>query len=823
MVKAVQLAGQDADDWFAAGQTYQTLALFDDALQCYKTALTFAPNHTDSLLNLAKLHLQRQEVEPARKIALQMSSKPDLTAMANYILGKIALSEGKTAQALTMLKNAAELNPHSLDLWLALADAYQVSNNALGLQQALQQAVPLKPNNFPLQKQLADVCFNNGDWQCAGTAYEHAVQMHKADFDVRMGLAKSLLKQNKPILATEQVKQAIAIDATKVQAVALLADIQIAHGHIVEGIDTLKRAIKLDNNSEAMHLKLAKAYLSNHLYDLAQESAQYASTLADKSAAPQALLGEIFLARQMFTEAIAALNKAKELDPSHTAYAQRLNYVYLQKKNVESGKGQGLSLSLTKLSFEKVFSAAYKQYAHSPVGTVTVRNDSGVAYENVKLSFQIKNYMDFETTHSIAEIKPHESVEVPLLASFNNNILSIDENTGVQSEVKISYYAMGKPQEKTLTQPLTIYGKNAMLWSNMPMIGSFVTPKDEILSVFTRQGLNKYRRPAGQLNKTLVKAMTMFELMSKLDIKYIEDPNNPYSKLDTMQVDTVQFPRETLRVHSGDCDDLTILLTSALENLGIQTALLDVPGHLFFMFNTGLPERLADRISSNPNRVAIYNDEVWIPIEATLIATSFSEAWVVGAEKYTQAQAKHVLNVVPLKQAWQSYTPVTLPPANFEVPVPTGAQVDAAMTQAWNRLAEDAAARAIIPFQEMLAMNPQDNRATMQMAIVYARYGLFARAKSILNDLLAKDASQSAVHTNMGNVYYLEGDMQKALASYQVAEKLEPKNANIKVNIAMTYYKLGDSVQSGVKFTQAQAIDSSVNITYKALKALLNK
>ena len=55
--------------------------------------------------------------------------------------------------------------------------------------------------------------------------------------------------------------------------------------------------------------------------------------------------------------------------------------------------------------------------------------------------------------------------------------------------------------------------------------------------------------------------------------------------------------------------------------------------------------------------------EVWIPVEATLVATSFSEAWAEGARKYREAAAKKEVKVVSLRQAWERYPPATLAPA----------------------------------------------------------------------------------------------------------------------------------------------------------------
>ena len=54
------------------------------------------------------------------------------------------------------------------------------------------------------------------------------------------------------------------------------------------------------------------------------------------------------------------------------------------------------------------------------------------------------------------------------------------------------------------------------------------------------------------------------------EINYIEDPDSPLSKAigKVELVDTVRFPRKTLMIKSGDCDDSTALLGSLLESAG---------------------------------------------------------------------------------------------------------------------------------------------------------------------------------------------------------------------------------------------------------------
>ncbi|MDQ7002164.1 MAG: tetratricopeptide repeat protein, partial [Ghiorsea sp.] len=485
--------------------------------------------------------------------------------------------------------------------------------------------------------------------------------------------------------------------------------------------------------------------------------------------------------------------------------------------------GNVVGLKLHTPQFSRIFSAAYKQYTDVPVATLKVSNAAGVDYTNIKISFFVKEYMDFPTTTVVARIPANGEVEIPLLAAFNNRILGIDEDTGVQSEVRAEYYLSGQPHVDTRHETMTIYGKNAIVWDKLAMVGSFTTPKDDTLAVFIRQLVNTYAPKGGAVNPRVAKAMTVYNGLSAYGIKYLVDPNTPYGKLGAAQLDTVQFPRETLRQRSGDCDDLSILLVASLANLGIETAILDVPQHLLMMFNTGVPESRRGSISLNDDALAIIDGQVWIPLEATLIASSFNEAWAEGARKYHLYGKQAKMKIMPLAQAWESYPPVTLPPANFALTIPNQNTVGNKIHKEWAILAVKALERQVRPYRIMLALDASNSQAQMQISVVYARNGLYDQAVKELESIRQKEPNNVAALNNLANIYYMQQHYQKALPMYEQASASAPNNADIKVNIAMLYYKMGDALKAKLVFDEATTIDEQIPKRYEQLAFLLHQ
>jgi len=107
----------------------------------------------------------------------------------------------------------------------------------------------------------------------------------------------------------------------------------------------------------------------------------------------------------------------------------------------------------------------------------------------------------------------------------------------------------------------------------------------------------------------------------------------------------VQFPKQTIELKGGDCDDLSVAYSSLLESVGIQTALVDYKEdseirHVNVLINTQLASSQAEFITNNDSKYFIRKneqgkDEIWIPIETTSL-TNFDEAWNVGVEKFNR-------------------------------------------------------------------------------------------------------------------------------------------------------------------------------------------
>jgi len=813
---------ENADVLYQSGLVYQELKKHDEAIKRLVKAVANDEEHYKARLALAESYLELKQYDQVLTIAIKLAGQPDTAAEGHYLRGVVALAKNQNGQALLALTKSTRADAANATAWLALAYTYELMGQAEKVRSALLGAFEGDPKSYEAAYRIGEFDYDSGNYTDAVVGLERAVQLRPDEYDARFKLADAQYRSGLYKQAMGHAQTSAKLNTESKWPLVLLANLSNKQGKTGKAIDYIKQAMKKEKNSADLHIRLGELYVSNGIYDLAKTTLEKAMLLNPNEGRPHVLLASMYTGRRLFDEAITALDKAVSLNPS-AENKLALDAAYAEKKKAAEFKSNKPQIVIKDFRLERVFSAAYKQYATKPVGSVRIQNASGQDYGNLKLTFTVKGYMDFPTTVTIDQLKANTEQAFELNASFNNKLLEIDEDTGVQAEVAVSFVRDGRNDSIRLAQPMTIYGKNAIVWGNSSMIGSFVTPKDSLLSDFVRQAINENRPQADAVDRSLLTAMTLFDVFSAHGIKYIVDPNNPYTAVSENAIDYVQFGRETLKLKSGDCDDLSVLLSASLENLGIETAILDVPAHLLMMFNTGLSEEDRGTISLDDDLLVIRDGQVWLPVEATMLGSaSFAEAWAEGARKYHKHNSKNELTVIALKDAWNDFKPVTLKPAAFTVTAPEKAHVTPLVTREKDLLLEKSLDRLVSPYKTLVGMDPTNIKAHKQIAIIYAKNGLVESANKAFEEVLKINPDDSGVPTNRGNMYFGSGDYERAIEQYTYAERLAANDAGIKMNLSMAYYQNGNLELASAKYEEATYIDSEIGKKYSTFVKLLS-
>jgi tetratricopeptide (TPR) repeat protein/DNA-binding beta-propeller fold protein YncE len=469
-------------------------------------------------------------------------------------------------------------------------------------------------------------------------------------------------------------------------------------------------------------------------------------------------------------------------------------------------------LELDILHLEDIFSNTYKLYETQGIGKVRLTNNTRNPIRTLKLSFHVKEFMDFPTDVEIRELQPKESRDVTIKAVFNNRVLDVTEDTPVQTELAASYYENQKLHSYTKSKTVNLYEKHRMTWNIKERIATFVTPKDPVIVEFTRAVVTQYADVAS----ALVYAGAIFDYLGSLGMTYIKHPNNPYQIVEgkTSVVDYVQYPRDTLKRNSGVCTDLVVLYAAALEGLGIRTMILGTPDHLFLMFAVGTVEDLGD--STQNNMLAVHEGLLWVPVELTLVGAPFMKAWEKGSKTYYEWKKKG-MEMTDLSAAWSRYKPATLPPSDWRAVIPPRSEVDRRYGDEMTRLYKIWLKFTSNHYYAVLAKNPRDAGAYLQLGIIYGEAGELEKAQSFFEKADELSPNSAEIKNNIGNLYYLKGKYDEARKYYEKAFEMDRSDPYILVNLSLCYLKLNKKDKAARIFQKAVERDGEIARKYRSL------
>lgn len=469
-------------------------------------------------------------------------------------------------------------------------------------------------------------------------------------------------------------------------------------------------------------------------------------------------------------------------------------------------------LELEVLKLRPIFSNTYKLYEENGVGAVKLTNNTNKVIEGVTFSFQLKNFMDFATESKLDKLLPGQSAEIKLKAVFNNNILSLTEDSSVQAMLEASYFDNGERKSYSKNLTVSVYEKHKLLWDERERYAAFITPKDPPLMSFVRSVATQYTDTKDETQL----AAALFNALGVYGLTYLPDPTNPYQTTSgkTNIVDYIQFPRETLERKSGDCDDLVAFYTSALESMGIATRVIEVPGHMFMMFSTGVAAE-EDGYTMNDMYV-IYDDKLWIPVETTVVGSPFVKAWELGAANYYKWKDRG-LTQLNIQHAWETYKPASLAESKWKPNEVSKESIDKKFPDEVASILKMTAQPKTRHYRQLIEKNPADADAHQQIGIILAKLGDTQEAMKYFDKAISLMPNNAAALNNRGNLFMIDEKYAEAKKAYLDAVQSSPDDPYIWINLAKAHKALKEHKEASNAFMQAQKLDAGIKKKYKAL------
>jgi len=441
---------------------------------------------------------------------------------------------------------------------------------------------------------------------------------------------------------------------------------------------------------------------------------------------------------------------------------------------------------------QPVFPVLYSWYEMNPFGTVRIANLEEGKISDIKVSFYQPQYMAQPNLCGEMDfLEREEYFDCDLTAFFNERMLELTELTDTKAIISVEYTFLGQKRTKEYQVTIPVYDRNSMNWADDRRAASFVSSKDPAAMWFAKYVTSVIRdNLRAGVPENVQYAMGIFETLDQFGINYVIDPNSAYAdNTGGESADFLQFPYQTLMYRGGDCDDLSILVCSLFEAVGIKTAFITVPGHIYMAFDTGLSEEQAKEQFSDMSQLICRNDKVWMPLEVTISDEGFSKAWRVGAREWNVAAAQDAAVILPMEESWLEYKPVSVPAAEAKFEMPDRKIVSRLFEHRVEEWVRKEIEPAVIAYKNILSQK-YDKVVSNNLGVLYSRYALFTEAEDEFKKLRKEGYLPAVINT--ANVYFAKQSYNRALASYKAVLREDPENDLAVLGIARSQWELGN-------------------------------
>ena len=226
--------------------------------------------------------------------------------------------------------------------------------------------------------------------------------------------------------------------------------------------------------------------------------------------------------------------------------------------------------------------------------SVTVANSTDLPLHN-RIAVQVPGWSDQEV--QIVDVAAAQSRTVLFAPVFLPRFFQNRELAAASVTVNVTD-AAGRTVFSE-TAPVRLRAADDMYWGDhfkfAPYIASWVTPHDpEVEMVLSRAkefaplrrlpGYEEWKDIASQEKSTLTQARAIYRAVQTVGVSYVKS-SLTFGGNQNMS-ERVRMPSESLRGRSANCIDGVVLYASLFENLGMEPAVVLVPGHAYLGVRT---------------------------------------------------------------------------------------------------------------------------------------------------------------------------------------------------------------------------------------------
>ncbi|HEX5491528.1 MAG TPA: tetratricopeptide repeat protein [Candidatus Udaeobacter sp.] len=302
--QALQIDAKSSAAHMAMGDLHLFQKDTKKAAEEYKEAADLAPIRSTERLKYAAFKSAIGDAQETRRVAGEMTKQVPDYLPGWVLLAELALKDKKYDEALSHLENVFGRDPEYVDG----------------------------------RKLQSEILMAKGQTKKAVEVLERLDRAHPAIPIIKFHLARAYFKNNNVNQAKLTLEQTVSSNPNYVDAVLMLAEINIRTGHSDLAIEPLQRILHTYPAQTRPAMLLATAYGILDRPDDAAAVLQEQAQLSPNDPNPYAALGLTYRRAKRYDEARQQFERAKQLDPNNVAVFTQLVELDLQQKHFDAAR-----------------------------------------------------------------------------------------------------------------------------------------------------------------------------------------------------------------------------------------------------------------------------------------------------------------------------------------------------------------------------------------------------------------------------------------------------------------------------------------------------
>ena len=427
------------------------------------------------------------------------------------------------------------------------------------------------------------------------------------------------------------------------------------------------------------------------------------------------------------------------------------------------------SLSVKIVQESDVYPVYSAVYDYEPFGTIIIKNNDGAELRNVHVSFRANKYTSgAKLCGTVSRINRHKKVEFPLCANFSDVILSFTENGKISGEVVIEYDFLGK--RMTVIEPVivSVNNRNAFTWGDNAALSAFISPDSQEVAAFAKEvaGITRNNLYTG-MNANLQYAAGMVEALKLIGLGYSGDTQTPYEYYhESYEMDSIQYPLQTLQYLSGDYDDLGILLCACLQTVNVPTGYMPLSDDFLVLvkLNIGPKQALNNFASTDGLVIDEDTNSVYLALSMANLEKGFTASYKAGSEAIAKcfSDEENFYEFIDTTDAWNSYKPIAYSNSSASAGFKQEQLVANTKAAIQNYINSDI---------DVVINRARSEGDANKLGVALVRAGRYSEAKREFQKL-----STVSAMNNTANILMIERNYSAAAAQYKKVLEKDPSN-----------------------------------------------